>query len=213
MNLLSQKALSATAAVATLSIAALTVANPANALTFSKTNAAPSGSINGSPVLPIIPGSLPSGGVSLSGGVPLLGSLTVGRNSTATFTFSNPISSFGANLLFLGSAATQGNIFFDISGITNGALTTQSVALSAFTGAGNYFNIGAGSPLERFTTVAIRNANTGGGALGGLTRLVTFNEFTYQVPTPALLPGLIGLGAAAWRKRKGQEAEKAGVDA
>jgi hypothetical protein len=26
-----------------------------------------------------------------------------------------------------------------------------------------------------------------------------------QVPTPALLPGLLGIGAAAWRKRKSQE--------
>lgn len=30
---------------------------------------------------------------------------------------------------------------------------------------------------------------------------------TTPVPTPALLPGLLGIGLAAWKKRKGQEAE------
>jgi len=29
------------------------------------------------------------------------------------------------------------------------------------------------------------------------------------IPTPALLPGLVGMGLAAWRKRKGEEAEQA----
>lgn len=41
-------------------------------------------------------------------------------------------------------------------------------------------------------------------------------DYTYDieanpVPTPALLPGLIGMGVAAWRKRKGEMAEEAGA--
>ena len=35
------------------------------------------------------------------------------------------------------------------------------------------------------------------------------DNVAYRVPTPALLPGLVGMGLAAWRKRKGEEAEQA----
>lgn len=42
-----------------------------------------------------------------------------------------------------------------------------------------------------------------------------FNSFTFDdeptttpIPTPALLPGLIGMGIAAWRKRKGESSEQ-----
>jgi hypothetical protein len=42
---------------------------------------------------------------------------------------------------------------------------------------------------------------------------VKFNSFTFDneptaIPTPALLPGLLGMGIAAWRKRKNEEPEQ-----
>jgi len=36
----------------------------------------------------------------------------------------------------------------------------------------------------------------------------SFSSSVTAVPTPALLPGLIGMGVAAWRKRKGEAAEQ-----
>lgn len=35
------------------------------------------------------------------------------------------------------------------------------------------------------------------------------HAFRTDIPTPALLPGLIGMGVAAWRKRRGESAEQA----
>ena len=44
---------------------------------------------------------------------------------------------------------------------------------------------------------------------GQQPNLSNFNVFTQTIPTPALLPGLIGMGAAALRKRKGEGDESA----
>jgi len=53
-------------------------------------------------------------------------------------------------------------------------------------------------------------------ATGKFTAQSGFNPTSYSlsikaaaVPTPALLPGLIGMGVAAWRKRKGESAAQA----
>ncbi len=53
-------------------------------------------------------------------------------------------------------------------------------------------------------------------ATGTFTAQPGFNPSSYSlsikaaaVPTPALLPGLIGMGIAAWRKRKGESAAQA----
>ncbi|MGI0486802.1 PTPA-CTERM sorting domain-containing protein [Pantanalinema rosaneae CENA516] len=47
---------------------------------------------------------------------------------------------------------------------------------------------------------------------GGTASLSAFNNSVRQVPTPALLPGLIGMGVAAWRKRKGEVADEVGAE-
>lgn len=45
----------------------------------------------------------------------------------------------------------------------------------------------------------------------GLSHLSVYSSNTQAVPTPALLPGLIGMGVAALRKRKGNSEESAEV--
>ena len=66
-------------------------------------------------------------------------------------------------------------------------------------GMASYPNFAADGPT--FNTVGI-------GSSGG-SYSITLNQPTTAIPTPALLPGLIGLGVAALRKRKAEAAEQA----
>jgi hypothetical protein len=60
-----------------------------------------------------------------------------------------------------------------------------------------YLNFYESNVARRFTSLEI--VSTGS----------VVDNVAYRVPTPALLPGLVGMGLAAWRKRKGEEAEQA----
>ncbi|MFQ4134837.1 PTPA-CTERM sorting domain-containing protein [Nodosilinea sp. PGN35] len=56
----------------------------------------------------------------------------------------------------------------------------------------------------RFTSSGGINAGYGGFGNQFILDNFTFNKDTTAIPTPALLPGLIGMGVAALRKRKGE---------
>lgn len=74
------------------------------------------------------------------------------------------------------------------------ALTNDSIVFTDFTEA--LQSVGAGGQLTGQVAghvIGFKNAHTGSGIVAG------------EVPTPALLPGLIGMGVAAMRKRKGSE--------
>lgn len=60
-----------------------------------------------------------------------------------------------------------------------------------------YLNFYESDVSKRFTSLKIESKGS------------FVDNVAYRVPTPALLPGLIGMGLAAWRKRKGEEAEQA----
>lgn len=60
-----------------------------------------------------------------------------------------------------------------------------------------YLNFYESDVSKRFTSLKITSTGS------------VVDNVAYRVPTPALLPGLIGMGLAAWRKRKGEEAEQA----
>jgi len=69
----------------------------------------------------------------------------------------------------------------------------------ASSGDGEQFYLNFYEPDVTHKISAIQIFSTGG----------NIDNVAYRVPTPALLPGLIGMGLAAWRKRKGEEAEQA----
>ena len=59
-----------------------------------------------------------------------------------------------------------------------------------------YLNFYESDVSKRFTSLKIESKGS------------FVDNVAYRVPTPALLPGLIGMGLAAWRKRKGESVEQ-----
>ena len=96
-----------------------------------------------------------------------------------------------------------------------GSLT--QVATFTFTGGFQTFNADLSAfanqtaPLEFRFTVSVVTAGTLGLDNVILQGSATSGPTGPTVPTPALLPGLIGMGIAAWRKRKGEAAAETEV--
>jgi hypothetical protein len=133
-----------------------------------------------------------------SGGSKFLQSQT---DRTTTFAFANPIQAFGAYVTGLGTSSGQALLQFNDG-------TDQSYNLSAILassgGAGFFGFTDAGKSI---TSVAFVSATGSGGDIYGIddVRFVS----SAQVPTPALFPGLIGLGVGVLRKRKAKAVESA----
>jgi len=154
--------------------------------------------------------------------------LTVGSSPTpatesATFDLGGPKGYFG---LFVGSLDTYNSIQFllgdvpktILNGVLKGVLTSVSKAEGVFTGTdvqtvtgitangdqavGVYYNFFADNNSDLFDKVVLRSTQA--------AFEVDNIAFRQAIPTPALLPGLIGMGVAAFRKRKSEEA---GVEA
>ena len=71
--------------------------------------------------------------------------------------------------------------------------------------AGNFFAAYLFKNLPgSFTSGAfdVKGATTGNNEHAALSHLSIYNEVGAKIPTPALLPGLIAMGASIWRKRK-----------
>lgn len=66
------------------------------------------------------------------------------------------------------------------------------------------FNPGNTAVDEQFSAFATFKQNDA----GGTNNVANITLATAQIPTPALLPGLIGMGIAAWRKRKGETVDQ-----
>jgi hypothetical protein len=116
---------------------------------------------------------------------------TGGSNTPSIkFNFTEPLAYFGVRLL---NPAFPGTIQF-FNGVTP---IGSSITFASVLGSGNYFNFYAPLVNERFTSVVIAGQN------------VRVDDLAYRVPTPALLPGLVGMGVAALRKRKQEESESA----
>ncbi|MGG6263553.1 PTPA-CTERM sorting domain-containing protein [Leptolyngbya sp. AN03gr2] len=136
-------------------------------------------------------------------GTPILKNLTLNRvSSTSTFT-SVATSEFIRGLTLAGRS-----VFFDLDAAT---------FTGSFTG-NNVFNFAGTteSPLTgTLRAVGINNTNETIGTATVSTLKVsqslqgTANVQVQTVPTPALLPGVIGFGVAALRKRKGEASTEA----
>jgi hypothetical protein len=145
----------------------------------------------------------------------LFGKSLISGTSTSGFgTVGNPIDlkdlslvNDGLNQWKLAAPVTD---FLSIAAAPNVKFTLNTFVLKKILGTG----LSGDSLLADFTGIF-----TNPDVVGGVAQLTSQGAFattsgsTYSatlvpvaVPTPALLPGLLGLGAAAWRKRKSQEA-------
>lgn len=71
-------------------------------------------------------------------------------------------------------------------------------------GGAKYFGFYSDDPLDSIQSIRITGLDSGGFAIGQLRGA---NTKTAAVPTPALLPGMIGLGLGLWRKARNRQSE------
>lgn len=139
----------------------------------------------------------------------LVNYLTVGGNDplapTATFDFGQAIDYFG---LYWGSIDSYNTIRF-LNGTQVVASYTGDVIANAINssiaigsignfGIDQYVNFFADSDSEVFDKVEFISTQAA----------FESGNFAYKVPTPALLPGLMGMGVAALRRKKDETAEE-----
>lgn len=211
MNL---KKIATTAAIAaTVATGSAIASAPAQALSlnggFNFSGNPPSVSGSGSTVTLNFSGSAPFNISGLTGftgvtGTPVFKPLTVTQTQTpGVYALTAPLSGFITGL------SQGGNPFsFDL---------TSATIVGGFTNVTNYFLAGVltGNFTSLGSTIATGNAYFGASGNSPLTGRFQATA----VPTPALLPSLLGFGVAALRKRKGEaeateaEAETVGVKA
>ncbi|MBW4470378.1 MAG: PTPA-CTERM sorting domain-containing protein [Stenomitos rutilans HA7619-LM2] len=143
-------------------------------------------------------GSLAGGNLT---GTPILASLSFTKDAGGNFA-TNGLTSFVTGLKYQGQDA-----FLDINPFTftasassfvNSATSYLLASNTSFTG------VFRTSTLQSLTTITL-----------GAVKVGTLNSstLTAEIPTPALIPGLLGLGVAALRKRKAQANEEASAEA
>lgn len=116
------------------------------------------------------------------------------NDSRLEFVFGNSsIAYFGVRLLNLGNDATI-QFFNGEAAVPDGLFTFANISPNTL---GNYYNF----LIPNLSTTVNRVVIAG--------RSVQLDDVAYRVPTPALLPGLVGMGVAALRKRKSEEEQEA----
>lgn len=125
-----------------------------------------------------------------------------GSNVTFTSNYST-WDSFGFEFAGRSGLNANMNIVFNLVG--GGTFSTTLSSLLGLSGSGNYFSFvtaNAGDP----TIESVTFTRTAG--------FININNVAYRVvPTPALLPGIIGMGIAALKKRRESGLEEAEADA
>lgn len=229
MKLETKSMLSIAAITAAISMIALTGISPANALTFVVTEGtapdpaqfAPSGGStlisfdNFAPGTTITPynfgaGTLTGTNIKIAGdgddnylqigskGKKTPPPVKPAVTGIATFSFSDSIPYVG---LFWNSFLNTDKIeVFLKNGLSEIFTGGQVKAAGVVDGQQFYLNFYESDVAKRITSIAI--TSTGG----------YIDNVAYRVPTPALLPGLLGLGVAALRKRKAQATEEASAE-
>jgi hypothetical protein len=201
MQLIAKSFLPVTLAIATVSTATIVAVAPANALTVYRTSGGfpqTTGFSAGATVIDF--NNLPSGPITSAtfGDVNFAGSNTsatnrpnrkiqIGTNGTAEFTFSDYLPYFGVRWTSLSNT--------DSIALYRGDSVVRSVTgqdLRSLSGGGTYFNFFELDPTERFNRVVLASVDSPS----------LIDNVAYRVPTPALLPGLLSLGLATWRKRQ-----------
>jgi len=106
--------------------------------------------------------------------------------------------------MFVGSLDTYNTIEFLKAGVSKaifGGAALPPTNPNGNKSVGVYYNFFGDSNSDLFDTVKLSSTSPAFEVDNIATRTA--------IPTPALLPGLIGMGVAAWRKRRGESAEQA----
>jgi hypothetical protein len=153
----------------------------------------------------------PSDGVRTNPGIDAIagGNTTVGgdqywaaiSSATTTFSFATPIQAFGAYVTGLGTAIGQVLLQYNDG-------TLQSVNLSALIGSpsGGVGFFGFTASGKSISSVLFTSATGSGGDRYGIDDVRYVSASAEPIPTPALLPGLVGMGVAALRKKREDQA-------
>jgi hypothetical protein len=233
MNVLSKRTLSVAAATAALTVVALVQSQAAQAFLITRSagpnvpaNVNPSlspptvidfNALNG--VVPTTPTSIspggPNGGATLErSGSADYGSLFFptnglrvggGGSGQVSFKFDDPrgMGYFGLFFSRVTTPLANLSVSFRSGGSLSPIRTFTGTELFA-TGSGNYFNFFVTNNNEIFDEVLLADASSS--LLGG--SFIVDNVAYQAIPTPALLPGLLGLAFGVVRKRKAEaEAE------
>ncbi|MEL7503526.1 MAG: PTPA-CTERM sorting domain-containing protein [Cyanobacteria bacterium J06554_6] len=123
-------------------------------------------------------------------------------DQTIVFDFgSNPVQAFGAFIGGLGTGLSPGEALLQYD---NGTLQTFNLSASIGTDAGGVGFFGFTDAGASINSVAFISATGSGADVYSIddVRYVFASDDPAVIPTPALLPSLMGLGAAALRKRK-----------
>lgn len=101
---------------------------------------------------------------------------------------------------------------FKLGGSSSASTEAVTVSFGSFS---EVFNLASNAPLTTFVrSVNLTGAsvlsfsNAGGDYYGSYLDDVSISTSTVPIPTPALLPGLIGLGVAALRRKQDETAEE-----
>jgi hypothetical protein len=136
-----------------------------------------------------LPVTFDDGGFSGLMGSAIVQSLTLNKTGD---TFFGSIANFFTGLTLNGDAVT-----FDVTG---GKLDSNFISSSRYTVTGDLFgNLISGNSILGTATLNVNRSSVSNQANFFVT------GETAVVPTPALLPALLGMGAAALRKRKGAD--------
>lgn len=220
MNLLSKPILSTVAATVALSAATLTASAPAQALSFSVSpnpfDLGPTTTWVGQPtsvidfpaigVIPTSPTTLTSTNTLLNGtasiqsltGTNIYGAIGDGIDTGIGLPAASVRLNFSQAQGFLGlfwatPTANSSITFNTASG--NQTFTAASLGLGIGLAQGRYINFFATTPGDIFSSVVLsQNA--------GVDVFAVRNVAYQAIPTPALLPGLLAVGAGLLRKRK-----------
>lgn len=123
------------------------------------------------------------------------------RYDSIVWTFGGPVNGFFADFFNVDDGTSlSGNYGPNVDGGTNNSLIDLFAALNGATndnGRDGGFGLLSDTPFDTVTY-----AYTGEG-----DAFFSVDNLAVDVPTPALLPGIIGMGIAAMRKKKSAEAE------
>jgi hypothetical protein len=202
-------------ASATVAAAVSATAQPVRALSFT-TNSSPTGYLPGSQVIDFdstFPASL-SGGAIVPNSIPNTAIRPIG--ATGQFlSVAASSSTAGPATLSLGTLSSYYGLYWGSVDGDNGIINTleflrNGVSIATFTGdqvldpangeqgpgGSIYVNFFANGPTDYFDAIRLTSSNFA---------FESDNHAFRAIPTPALLPGLIGMGLAALRKRKDTE--------
>lgn len=169
--------------------------NPENTVTFSESSFAPG---------TLITNQFQSFGVTLTPGhiynhqgnpgFPGISGDLVGNSQGVPFSirFNNPVTSAA-----FGYAKNPTTVL--VEALFNGSV------IESFSQAVTYDN--PNTAFLGFTNILFNEIRVTANAQEGLLDNIQFSNPATEIPTPALLPGLIGMGIATLRKRKGEAAE------